>query len=302
MVFILLFGLLCLATLIYHFIFNRRFEMSDKPRGLPTEEFPDLIRKNVTFRSGCDVLHGSFYKNSQKKTTVNALLIICHGMSNGSRDYLSYIHYFTSMGIEVLAYDNTGCHNSSGNSIRGLPQAIINLGDVLKQLSESPKLNAYHQKPLFLLGHSWGGYACACILNTSYHKRIKAVICLSAPNSSISIFLSQATNYVGKSIYLLKPFFHLVECSRFGSLSTLTAIKGINHTTIPVLACHSLDDVVVVYSKSIVAKQKKCTNPNATFMTYKERGHNIPIVNGTLNTEMMFEFYEFFLHSLKTPK
>lgn len=277
LIFTFIFALI--TFLIYDKIFSKRYEMADKPLSitLSLDDFPNLIATPVSFHTNDSLLKGNFYRSSVIPTTQKYLMIFCHGISNGSRDYLAQINYFAQQGIEVLAYDNTGSHNSSGKGIRGLPQSLINLRDVLRLLSTDEEFKSYAQLPLILVGHSWGAFAVNTILNYKEFKNIKVVVSFSAFNRSIDMLVQQGKHLFGKAIILFQPFLTLIESIRFKEVSHFTSLSGVNNSQIPVLAIHSKDDPIVTYENSLVAKSSQCTNSNAIFIAVDGCKHNITL-------------------------
>lgn len=266
--------LLGVTAVLYEKIFQRRFEADDKPLALAMSDFPGLSARPVTFQSSGELLRGNFYTSSSAADTKNALLIFCHGISNGSRDYLSQIDFFAEHGYEVLAYDNTGCYDSTGDGIRGIPQGVINLKDVLNTLMGDEAFAPYHQKPLILLGHSWGGYTVNAVLNERTYETVKAVVSFSAPNKSLDMLVEQGRLLFGDSIDLLKPFIWIVERMKFGKYAGYSALDGVNQTSAQVLILHSKDDPVVSFASSLAAQEPKILNPNASFFITEDRAHN----------------------------
>ncbi len=283
LIFILIF--MIITFLIYNKIFSKRYEMADKPMSisLSLNDFPNLKATPVSFHTNDSLLKGNFYHSSAVSITQKCLLIFCHGISNGSRDYLAQIDYFAQQGYEVLAYDNTGTHNSSGKGIRGLPQSLINLHDVLNLLSTQEQFKSYSELPVILIGHSWGAFAVNAVLNYKEFKNIKAVVSFSAFNRSIDMLIQQGKHLFGNAIFLFRPFLQFIEFIRFNKVSRFTSIGGVNSYDIPILALHSKDDPIVYFENSLVSKRSECTNLNAVFIALDGCKHNVTLSQNARN-------------------
>ncbi len=64
--------------------------------------------------------------------------------------------YFVDHGYQVFGYDNTGCYKSEGKNSVGLSQSVIDLDAALSYIENEKRFKSI---PIFLYGHSWGGYA-----------------------------------------------------------------------------------------------------------------------------------------------
>lgn len=282
---VLMFLFTCIA---YQAVFGRRFEADARPLGLTVSDFPGLLARSVSFASRGGRLRGNFYRSEYAEQKFDALLIFCHGFSNGSRDYLAQINFFTQQGFEVLAYDNTGCYSSDGDGVEGLPTAVINLHDVLTALGQS---SDYAQMPLVLMGHSWGGYAVNAVLASPIDANVRAVVSFSAPNESLSMLIEQGRALLGDGIELLRPFLWAVERIKFGRFAGYCAVDGVNRTQAQVLSLHSEDDAVVGYPSSLAAQYALFTNPNAEILLIPNKGHNTALSDEAQNYARQFTLF-----------
>lgn len=294
-----------IAFLLYERIFDQRFE-ADRSLKLALLDFQGLIPRPVTFISGNTLLGGNFYRSDFANEDKDVLLIFCHGFTNGSIDYLGQIDYFARNGFEVLAYDNTGCHSSTGSGVKGLPQAVINLRDVLNELTTGETYASYHQKPIILMGHSWGGYAVSAVLNEKEYGTVAAVISFSAPNKSMDMLMEQGRSLLGNGIYVLKPFVRLVETLKFGKYSGYSALRGVNNTNASVLALHSRDDSVVSFQSSLAVQESNFENPYAKTAVFDDRGHRLEFSDKTkmaqIDEALLDYVRDFILDTLKKRK
>lgn len=267
--------LLGITIFLYQKVFQRRYEMGDKPFGLSIEDFPSLTGRPVIFHVGNESIRGSFYKSARQFDKGKPLVIYMHGLSNGSRDYLPQIHCLAEHGYEVFSYDNIGCHRSTGRGIGGLPQGVITLSYLLDMLVTHKDYEAYHNRPIILMGHSWGGYCVNTVLNFMDTRNIRAVVSFSAPGRSLDMLMERGRDIAGRAIHVLKPFLWLLEYIKFGKYAAASSIDGINRTKAYVLVIHSRDDGVVSLRNSAAGCKKMCTNNNAEFLIVDKKGHNL---------------------------
>jgi len=218
-------------------------------------------REEVRFRSGKNLLQGFIYGGYGD----NGLVIFSHGLGGNADTYLSLIMFFVDNGWSVFAYNNTGVSGSEGKHVRGLTQSVIDLDATLQYVKETDALN---KLPIMLIGHSWGGYATSAVLN--YDHNVNAVVSLAAFNNGPEVFKEQGILTAGSFYHLLAPYFWTIQRSYFGKTMKLTAVDGINKTTIPVMIVQSADDnLIYAATTSIYAKRKKITNPRVEIVYFE---------------------------------
>jgi alpha-beta hydrolase superfamily lysophospholipase len=218
-------------------------------------------RKEVRFNSGRNKLQGFIYGGANN----NGLVIISHGLGGTADAYFPMIMYFVDNGWRVFAYNNTGVSGSEGESTRGLIQSVIDLEAALTYVKNSNELD---NLPIMLVGHSWGGFAVCAVLNKN--NNINAVVSFAGYNTGSEVLKEFTVSAVGGIYYMLSPQFWAIEKELFGDMAKLTAIDGINKTSIPVMIVQcSNDDVITPNGSSIFAHHSKITNPNVEII-YRE--------------------------------
>ncbi len=216
---------------------------------LPREEFYYKTKKSE--------LKGYYYPSKQGK----GLVVVAHGFHAGADDYLPLIEYFVGGGYNVFAYDTTGTYDSKGESTVGMCQSLVDLDETLKYIK---KTKPYSAQPLFLVGHSWGGYAVASVL--ALQKDVRACACIAPMNNGYTIMLEKGEQYAGKLALIPKPVFNVYQRILFGDYVEESGVKGINSVDIPVLIAQGVDDKVITYDgQSIMAHKKEITNPNVVY-------------------------------------
>lgn len=260
-IFLFLFSLLFIEIL-YHKLFNKRGDGHPSIRYYLFSEFPSLAKEVVSFKSGKNILHGYVYKSKNIKE-VKGLILMVHGIGFGHSYLYPLINYFCENGYLLLCYDQTASGISEGKRIKCMTSALKDIENALKFVSNNLKLQGY---PLYLFGHSWGGYAVLNALNFA-NFNIQKVISVSGFNSEIDFILSFA-----KKLKLLKPMLYLDNYLHNGKYTKLTAYKGLENTKSKVLFLQGEDDVTVSLNISGLLF-KKIQNPNVHVELLKGKGH-----------------------------
>lgn len=265
-------GLFAAATAVTSHYMNLNFkrgEYSD-PRLITdyyyehyANEYP---RVEVSFKSGENTLLGFIYGADNDK----ALLVFAHGIGCGHEDYMKNLIWFVDKGYRVFAYDATGSGHSEGDGTRGLPQSALDLDAALTYAESDGRLSGL---PVFLMGHSWGGYAVTAVLN--FDHDIKGVASVSGYSEPVEMIYEFASGVVGNARPLLYPSIWLYNKLLFGEYAGLSAVKGINKSNVPVLIFHGTDDETIGYNESsIMNKREKITNPNVEYITLPGCSHS----------------------------
>lgn len=217
-----------------------------------------LERQAFRFSSDKNELQGYYYPSGAEK----GLVVVVHGFRSGADDYLPIIQFLVREGYNVFAYDGTGTYDSDGSDTVGMCQQLVDLDYALKYISATPE---YAAQKLFLLGHSWGGYAAASVL--ALHGNAVSACALIAPmNDGSTLMLEKGEEYVGKLAYASAPVFYAYQSLLFGDYVNYDGVGGINSVDIPVFIAHGIADDVITYSgQSITAHRSRITNPNVSY-------------------------------------
>jgi pimeloyl-ACP methyl ester carboxylesterase len=273
------FLLIVLALIIFDFAFSLFFLIqtfksfnvvtdSVSP-AVPFEYYKGYSREEIRIPSGKNILKGHLYGDKDSK----ALIVFSHGIWSGPNEYLMLIMNLVGKGYRVLTYSYTSYNGSEGLWAKGLARSRMDLGAVLSYVEKDADLNKY---PIFLLGHSWGAYATASVLNMGH--RVDGAIALSGFDEPMEITMDSGNNMVGKIAYIMYPFIYILEKLFFGKNSNVKAHDAINSVDTPVLIVHGRDDDFIKVDKTaIFAKKDEIKNPNVTYHLITEEnacGHN----------------------------
>lgn len=222
-------------------------------------------REAVSFLSGKNRLYGHLYGVGNP----SGLVVISHGLGGGEESYMAEALSFVDRGYQVLCYSNTGCWDSEGKGCVGLSQSVLDLDAALDWVEGESRFDGV---PVFLYGHSWGGYAVAAVLR--FDHNVTASVSVAGFNDPMSMILE----WVGTIGYVEYPFIWLNQKITFGDTFGLTAVDAINSTDVPVLVIHGTGDPIVGYDTvGIIAAREKITNPNVQYLIRsgeQQNGHN----------------------------
>lgn len=152
----------------------------------------------------------------------------------------------------------------------GLSQSVIDLDHALDYVESQEE---FEDLPIFLYGHSWGGYAVTAILN--YDHEIAGAISVAGYNTPMEMLVDWCKDEMGFMTYIEYPYIWLYQKYLFGGASNLSAVEGINRTDTPVLIIHGdRDDVVPYDSAAIISHKEEITNPNVQYMVCSKKGQN----------------------------
>ena len=221
-----------------------------------------LPRQELYYQANSTKLKGYYYESLQKK----GLVVIVHGMNAGADDYLPMIEYMVNAGYNVFAYDCTGTYDSEGKDTVGMCQQLVDLDGTIEYLKQNP---VFQEMPLFLIGHSWGGYACASVLSLT--AEVKACATISAMHNAPDIIVEKAKEYVGDLSKMPAPAFDIYQRLLFKDYVDCNTVKGINARNIPILVAHGETDKKILFNKqSIIAFKDKIKNPNVQYYIGKD--------------------------------
>lgn len=251
-------------------IIDGTFKRTERPKYSSLVQFKDVKKdypaELVKFRSGENMLQG--YLMGMENT--KGLVVVVHGLGGGAEGYLNEILYFVKHGYRVFAYDNTGYHLSEGKNSVGLPQAVEDLDAALSFIESEER---FAKLPVYLFGHSWGGYSVCAVLN--YKHKVNAVVSVSGFNHPKKMIFEWAKRKVGGFTYAIAPFMYLYQQILFGKKLDITAVDGINKADIPVMLVHgSKDPTVRIDGAATISCKEEITNPKVQYILWDKENQN----------------------------
>ncbi len=270
---IVLAGVLAVAVIIFLIvkkIIDGIFKREERPRYSSLVQFKDIHREYpaelMKFKSEKNMLQGYLLGKENTK----GLVVMVHGLGGGAEGYLPQSLYFVKRGYQVFAYDNTGFHLSEGKSSVGLPQAVEDLDAALTFLEQD---KSFSGMPVYLFGHSWGGYAVTAVLN--FNHKVTAAASMAGFGNPNKMVREWAKRMVGGWSCIVNPFMVLHQRLSFGKKLDIMAADGINKAGIPVLIAHGSKDATVrVDGSALISCKEEITNPKVTYLLWEKEGQN----------------------------
>ncbi len=258
-----------LSAMIYEDNFGERYE-SYLPMARSMDEFAGLNSQRYTFSSnkGQKLVGYKYYRTLEN---IKGVIVIAHGLGGGGHNsYMDMADLFAANGYVAFAYDATGNDESEGQSVKGLPQGLIDLDYAIQFVKQTPDFEGL---PIMLFGHSWGAYSAGSVLKL--HPDVKAVVMVAAFNKSMDIIEEEGEKIAGDGIHALMPFISFYEKMKFGKYSSYSCISGFDNTDAGAMIIHSTDDEMISPEKSYDTFYSLYRdNPRFDFVRYEKRGHN----------------------------
>ncbi len=250
------------SYLVYSQTFGRVGYSQDRTGFVPNLDYSGIDqskypREEFTFTVDGNKLTGYEYGKDKSR----GLIVISSGLGGTGDDYMTLVTRFIDDGYCVITYDNTGVAGSEGNNTRGLAQSAIDLDALLTHIESQQR---YDHLPLYLLGHSWGGYGVCAAL--SHPHRVKAAVSMAAYNDPVESFNELGSQNVGSAFYLFYPHMWLLQRGYFGAAMEVKAVDAINANDIPFLIIQGKNDDLVTMNVAIYGCQDQITNEKAQFL------------------------------------
>ena len=254
---------------VYKTLFNKRLT-SEEPYRYSVDDFPRLKRdRHHFFSDDGQILVGYMYYYQEQPQ--KGVVVMAHGFGGGGHlTYLDCANYIAKNGFYVFAYDATGNDESEGNSVRGLPQGVIDLDHVISFVEQQDEFKGL---PIGLFGHSWGAYSVANALNE--HPEVSCVVSVAGFSKSSDLLLAQGRQMVGPVIYVFIPYLKLIDDLKFGKYADETGMDGLSKTDAEVMIIHGGKDGTVPQDYGYdLYYEKYGSDPDYTFVYDPEAGHN----------------------------
>ncbi len=264
--------LLCFAVLfrVCKKLFWVRGTDPDNPCYLRFEDYPSLQRKEYKCGYYGKAIRGYIY--SDKRTTKpKGFIVLSHGFFGTHIQYLLDISMLAQAGYLILAYDQYGCGLSDGKNQDNLSIAIYVLENVLHDVI---KRHLNGDLPIYLYGHSWGGYAVSGALK-KYADVVKKAVVRSGFVSPVRAGLNllkmkfpKFSVFITPGIYISYLFFFGLKCFTKGTRGLKT-----NHKT-KVLYLYANNDKMIDYKNSLATYYAKHPRKNAIVYVTEHGMHN----------------------------
>lgn len=240
------------ASLFFHSFFPRMDTLpaySMRYDDVDTSRYPC---RRMQFPSGENTLTGYCYTREEPA----GLVVIAAGFGESGAAHLPEMMYFADSGYDVFCYDGTGIGESDGRGTIGLSQPALDLRSALDAVADDPALN---QLPIYLYGHSAGGYAVATCTD---HPSVTAAVILSGFESPTMLMRETAKRYVGILADIEYPFLSLENSLVFSGRGSQSASHCINEAKKPIAVYEGSDDSTIPESVRLSAFLSHSDNPD----------------------------------------
>lgn len=274
---------------LYRRVWMIRTHEVNNPVKIRFEDIEDHVEKTpfsfpVTDKKGDNrIIEASLYSPKDKSSIKKPLILLSPGYGRTHLSYLVDIGTLTSWGYEVLAYDQYGTGLSSGNIQGGIHYGRRTLSRILDILKAK---KVFGERPIYLYGHSWGGYSVLSSLKT--HPEIEKVVARSPAGKPILSSYAAGAYLVGKPMAN-----YLYFCSwlplflRFGPKAFVSA-QGIvkKNMSAKILITSCKEDPVLPVSTSPIPYFEKHPQKNVT-LAIKTSAH----IHNDILTQEGWDYY-----------
>ncbi len=264
---------------LYNQQFGSRIDLEDSPLNLTIEDYKDLTRKPISFKSDKDqTLRGYLYQSKKINEDPLGLIIFSHGLGGGHEEYMEVLNYFAQGGFLVLGFDNTGTYHSDGDSLVGLSQATIDLAAAIDFVENNDDLCSL---PRLVCGHSMGGYSSCAVLN--YEVAVDGVATFAGFNRPQDIILDVGIQNFGSWVKIVLPYITAYEYSKFGRVARYLASEGIDKSAARVFVIHGDCDDMISLDSSIYRHYAEGSHPRVEAKLVVDGAHDLMFGSGAFD-------------------
>lgn len=249
-----------LALYIHHKVFGKRYEPDGIIRYYSENDFLGIEVEVLEIPYKKKYLRGKLYSYPEK--IKKGIVIFSHGMWGSHCAYVQEIERLAKNGFKVLGIDAYGTELSDGKSILGLGNSLLTLDNTIPYIKK-----IYPNEKIYIMGHSWGGFAAS---NIAKYHRVEKIVAMSP---FISVFKTYKL-LLPKFLYPTLPFLVLIDAIKCGKYSFANTNRTLKSTQVDTLVLHSLDDPMLPFKKTTGRIQRKNINPHVCFHIVDGKKHN----------------------------
>lgn len=200
--------------------------------------------------------------------TCEKVVIFQHGFGAGTSSYMTEIAHFAKLGYAVVASDAYGCNNSAGKKILGFYAGAEAVIATYIGVKGDERLK---NKPVILVGHSWGAYS---VLAACDKIKVDGVVAMSAFNKPAQC-LGDMLSSMGGIVKIYSPFVacgsRVINFFKFGARGNSSAAKRLKKSGVKALLIHGEKDKTVKLKHGAAAK---CAGKNVEKLILPDKAHN----------------------------
>lgn len=254
------------ALIIDRAVFGVRQDKNPNYKYFTAEDF-NLATETVPVYYRGTILSAALY-TVKPVEECGKVIIFQHGFGAGSSSYMTEIAHFAQQGNAVLAADAYGCNNSAGKSIKGFyagAEAVIAAYIAVKS-DERLK-----DKPVILVGHSWGAYSVLAACGVLRPDGVVAMSAFDSPSQCVCDTLKSMGGTVKSYAPLVKGWLYVINLFRFGAKGNTKAAAALKKSGVKALLIHGAKDGAVPVNHS---PAKIAEGENITAIIYEDKRHN----------------------------
>ena len=229
-------------------------------------DYPALHHcQTLSFPSGNNKLMGYLYRPTGIS---KGLIIYVHGIGGSAFDWYAIgIAEWLRRDYTVLAIELTASGHSEGLGIPSLSQSAFDVAAAVNYVQSRVDLKGM---PLFLFGHSWGGYGVTGALSLT--KGVSACAELSGFASPLDEMMGLPAAKLGGVVPGDPKVLEDALIQRAGPNGNYSAITGLEKSGVPIFCVHGDKDAMVPYRKADIASKAKGLR-NAVIRILRGRDH-----------------------------
>ena len=259
--------------------FCRRYNGNKHLKYFKAEDFQGLLAEPICFASDRgQMLRGFIYRN-ESVLSPEGLIIFSHGFGAGHTSYTTEVAALARAGFAVLAFDNTGCMSSGGNSLLGFDRGVLDLLAAVSFAENDERLNGLK---IALVGHSWGAFS---VLNTlPAHPEVAGAVAMCGFVSGPSVAAQTAIPFCRVLMKIFSGVLYLLNRFAFRGRKVNNSIASLRACGHPVLLLYGEKDRTVLYRYN-GEKMKNMTadKDNIRFLSFCSKGHNVYLTDEAQN-------------------
>jgi hypothetical protein len=265
---VILINFIVMPIVVDKAVFSKRQERNKLLKYFSANDFGLTVEKVPLNYNGHN-LYGAVYSKGQLKEC-EKLIIFAHGIGPGHCAYMTEVAYYCNKGYAVLAYDSLGCDRSEGKNIH----SFYTGAECVVAAYIGAKCHKHLKDlPVYLVGHSWGGYSVLCASQQINVKGVVAFSAFSSPAKTIcSLACANSNKMMKPMFYLMTPSLNLIAACKNMRTGSKNAAKAIALSKTPALLVWGEKDAAVNAQCSAACV---ASGDNVQKLIIPDRAHNV---------------------------
>lgn len=254
------------AILVYNAAFGHRQDKNPQFKYFAPEDF-NLTVEHMPVRLRGVELAANLY-TTKPAEECERVVIFQHGFGAGTSSYMTEIAHFASQGFAVVAVDALGCNDSAGKNVRGFYAGAEAVIAAYIGVNCDKRLK---DKPVVLVGHSWGAYSVLTACATVNADGVVAMSGFNSPAKCVCDLLKSMGGLGRLYAPLVYGWVRLINLCKFGVKGNMSAAKAVKKSGVKALIIHGGKDGAVGFKNSAANRVR---GGNVTTLLLPEKRHN----------------------------